>query len=421
MEHGVTIEHVEDWLIGEALGDPDILLLFENLCRRLNAAGIPLDRASVTWPTLHPLFRAEQILWRKEGGCELFQYALEEGLAEAWLKSPFHYALVNHLDMMRRRLIGPEMLVDFEVLEEFRDDGYTDYLLTSTDFQIANVNSFARGDTGIIASWATQREDGFAESDMQALTRIQRIFAVACRASIQQRIMNNIAQAYLGRIGAERVLSGNIRLGDGERIRAIVWFSDLRGSSWLSFRMAPDAYLAMLRKYYACTAQSVIDEGGEVLDFIGDGVLGIFPVKGDFGLPDAVNAATRAMETALRRGDALAAERQAAEPEISFSVVMAAGEVMFGNVGVDARLVFTAIGETVNIVTRIDDLTKTLGRSVLVTEEIAQVDPDHWLSVGQQAIPGMNTSRALYARACEVDRFDNDALVERMRAALEAS
>lgn len=415
MSHTTLIAEIEDWLLDESLDDPDIVELFGTLCSRLHAAGLPLERAALSWPTLHPLFQAEQIYWRLGGGAELFQYrhdAMTTGNFEA---SPFNHVLVNQLSRLRRRLEGDEALIDFPVLQDLSDQGFTDYLLTASGFRIAEVSSYRGGNVGIMASWSTRRAGGFTDMDLAALTRVQRYFAVACHASIQKRVMSNLAEAYLGETAARRVLAGEVRRGDGERIRAVAWFSDLRGSTRLSTMMEPEDYLEMLRAYYDCTAQAVIEEGGEILDFVGDGVLAIFPIRGDTGGPEAVRAATRAMETALARrarwieetpplpGEK---EAEAEQGRLAFSISITSGEVMFGNIGVPTRLTFSAIGTAVNKLSRLDDLSKEVGRSVLVTKNVAEVEPDRWKPAGAWRLKDFERPVELYVRACEMDAFE---------------
>ncbi|QIE55279.1 adenylate/guanylate cyclase domain-containing protein [Pikeienuella piscinae] len=404
MAHDGLIEEIESWLIDRSLGDPDIEQLFQTLCVRLAGVGLPLDRAALTWPTLHPLFQAEQIFWNPTDGAKLLQYSHANQATEGWLKSPFFHVLTNGLDRLRRRLTGPESLLDFDVLKELRDQGFTDYLMTAAEFRIGEVEEFAKRGTGIIASWATKRESGFTRADLEALSRIQRIFAVACRVAIQRRVTANLVNAYLGPTAGWKALSGEIRRGDGETIRAVVYYADLRGSTTLSDAMEPDEYLALLRRYFDCAAQPVIDEGGEILDYVGDAVLAIFPIQGETGGPEAVRAATRAMERAL----VLRAETTVAapDPEMRFSISLAAGEVMFGNIGVPTRLSFSVIGAVVNEVARMDDASKSLGRAVLATRDIASVEPQNWVSLGMRELPGVSRPREIFVRKCELDAFD---------------
>ncbi|MDF2232835.1 adenylate/guanylate cyclase domain-containing protein [Albimonas sp. CAU 1670] len=406
MTHTPLTDEVESWLLDQALHDPDIVELFGDLCLRLHALGIPLQRAALSWPTLHPLFQAEQIYWRQGEAAELFQFRHDAERSKDFERSPFMHALTNRLDRLRRRLEGPETMIDFPVLEDLHEKGFTDYLLTSTRFRVAEVDGFRGGDSGIMASWSTTRPGGFSDGDIEALSRVQRVFAVACHASIQKRVMVNLADAYLGATAAKKALGGDVRRGDGERIRAVVWHSDLRRSTRLSNEMPPEDYLDLLKSYYDCTAQPVIDEGGEILEFIGDAVLAIFPIRGDTGGPEAVRAAVRAMERTLDLREAwIAAAPEGGRERMNFSIAMSVGEVMFGNIGVPARLTFSAIGPAVNKVARLDEMSKELGRMVLVTREVAQVEPERWVSVGPQSLRDFDHGIELFTRACARDAF----------------
>lgn len=403
MADNVLIEEIESWLIDKSLGDPDITQLFQKLCQRLVGVGVPIDRAALTWPTLHPLFRAEQIFWNPEDGARLLQYSHANQETEGWLRSPFYHVLQHDLDRLRRRLTGENALLDFDILEELREQGYTDYLMTSSAFRIGEVSEFYARGTGILASWATKRDAGFTALDLKALSRIQRVFAVACRVAIQRRVTANLVNAYLGPTAGGKTLSGDVRRGDGEHIRAVVYYADLRGSTHLSEAMAPEDYLAFLRRYFDCAAQPVIDEGGEILDYVGDAVLAIFPILGDTGAPESIRAATRAMERALSLREQSVKEHP--QPDMRFSVSIACGDVMFGNIGVPTRLSFSVIGPVVNEVARMDDASKTLGRSVLVTKDVAAIEPKRWKSLGPQLLAGVPEPRELFVRACELDAF----------------
>jgi adenylate cyclase len=412
MSHSTFTAEIEDWLIDKALGDPDITRLFETLCQRLHAVGVPLDRASLSWPTLHPLFRSEQVYWRRGVGTEFQQHIHGASKSEGWVRSPLYHVVVHGLSSMRRNLTGPGALVDFDVLEELRDQGYTDYLITASSFRIAEVESFEGSKAGMLASWATRREHGFTDDDLDALKRIQTVFAVACRAAIQKRVMANLANAYLGATAGWQVLAGDIRRGDGARIPAVVWFSDLRGSTRLSDSMAPDDYLALLNRFYECTAAPIIEHGGEILNFIGDGVLAIFPIQA--GCPrEAAERAEQAAGDALR----LCADAAGATPggaPLKFGIGLAIGEVMFGNIGVPSRLAFSGIGQVVNTVQRIEKASKHVGVSVLAEAAFAEAAPGHWPSAGEIEIRD-------YGRRIEVFTLGDQAEAEPVPALREAA
>jgi adenylate cyclase len=401
MSHNALIAEIEGWLMDAALGDPEIVRLFEGLCRRLHAVGVPIQRAVLSWPTLHPLFRAEQIYWWRGKGAKLEQYYHSSAGSDGWLKSPFYHALTRGLPRMRRHLTGEGALLDFEVLKEFAEQGYTDYLLTAAHFNVAKVTDFDEGPTGILSSWATQRKSGFTDDDLEALSRIQKVLAIACRMAIQKRVTENLARAYLGPTAGHRVLEGDIRRGDGEFISAVVWFSDLRGSTRLSDTMDPDDYLSLLNCYFECTAAPVIEHGGEILNFIGDGVLGIFPID-DGDAHAAARRATAAVAEALRRCEEGRSGGTPGGVAVDFGIGLDIGKLMFGNIGVPERLAFSGIGRVVNTVQRIETATKTLGHTVLATEAVAEAAPDAWTPAGPHCFPDLDREMELYGYRAEV-------------------
>jgi len=400
MSHNSLIADIEDWLVGKALSDANIAMMFESLCERLHALGMPLMRASLSWPTLHPLFRSEQVFWRHGEGSEFQQYIHETAQNQAWLTSPLYYVMINSLPHLRRQLVGDDAMLDFPVLEDFRDQGFTDYLVTATGFRIAEVGDFEGGKSGIIASWATKRRRGFSDADLDALRRIQKLLAVACRAAIQKRVMENLANAYLGPTAGWQVLAGDIRRGDGAHIPAVVWFSDLRGSTRLSDEMAADDYLALLNRYFECTAAPVIEQGGEILNFIGDGVLAIFPVGGE-DAGDAVRRAVTAARAALERCAAAKREGTPAGAPLDFGIGLDIGKLMFGNIGVPSRLAFSGIGRVVNGVQRIEKATKEMGRPVLATAAVAEMLPEAWERAGRQCMADFGLELELFGLKAE--------------------
>jgi len=385
-------EEIEAWLAAEALGEPDMVLLFDRLCMRLRNLGVPLDRAKLIWRTLHPLFRAEQILWREGERAQLLRLThTPDGLAESYLKSPFRHVIHEGHAELRRRLTGDQARLDFDVLKDFAEQGFTDYLLTATRFRTETATYQDSSETGLMATWSTKRSSGFGDDDLNALRRIQTPLAVASRVAIQQRLTSNLGDAYLGPTACRKVLNGDIRRGDGTTIDAVIWFSDLRGSTRLSNVMAPTDYLALVNRYYECTAQAVIDEGGEVLNFIGDGVLGIFPVSESGGRV----AAERAEAAVGRALDCLNGLTDG--PPFDFGIGLTLGEVMFGNIGVPSRLSFSTIGRNVNQVQRIEKATATYGRRVLATAAFARVAPGNWQQIGVLDAPEFAGEVALYS------------------------
>ncbi|MGI9354906.1 MAG: adenylate/guanylate cyclase domain-containing protein [Rhizobiaceae bacterium] len=403
MSRDSLVNEIGEWLVDQALSEPDIVEMFDSLCHRLYGIGVPIARARLTWPTLHPLFGAETILWKRGDDIEFEQFRHQDEVSEAWLQSPMAYMFEHGVQEMRRNLDGPNKMVDFPILEELIEQGMTDYLIIATAF---DGRPISRGDgpnarsprvTGIILTWACDRAGGFTDEDIVALKQIQRRFGVAVKTAIQQRIASNITETYLGRQAGARVLDGAIRLGDGQETKAVVWYSDMRNSTALADTMPPKDFIALLNEYFACTAAPAIQYGGEVLDFIGDAVLAIFPFEGETGKHQAIRCATMAMELALELLDE-ANERRKAENKQPFDLGIGinVGKLTFGNIGVEERLSFSVIGPTINEAERIETLTKTIEAKALVSQEVAALEPEKWVSAGQFRLHGVSQQCELF-------------------------
>jgi adenylate cyclase len=400
VESSLTAQ-IDDWLIEQSLGEPDIVELFEGVCYRLAAIGTPIGRAVLMWSTLHPLFQAEMVLWRKGRQAELDQFVHQDQVSEQWLRSPMQFMLKSGVDVLRRRLTGPAKLIDFPILDDLLNEGFSDYLMLSTGlFPTApHGNDLQRGirQRGIFVSWAADRPDGFTNEDVATLQHLQRGLAVACKTVIQTRIARNISEAYLGRQTGDRVLNGLIRLGEGEQTRALVWYSDLRSSTRLAETMQSTDFLQLLNAYFECAARPAIAAGGEVLAFVGDAVLAIFPVNDMAELPVLARRVLAALRVSLMVADKLNAERRQAGLEtISYGIGLNVGSVMYGNIGVPERLAFSAIGPTVIEVARIEKLTKVLDARVLATREIAELEPRLWRSMGEHSLDGFGRAQEIY-------------------------
>jgi adenylate cyclase len=389
------VDHVADWLMAQSLETTTIEALFEGCCERLYAAGMPLFRVHIAYRTLHPLISGIGLTWRRDTPIDVQRFPHHDGPEpERWLKSPHHYMIERQLPIMRRKLAGSETLIDFPVLEEFRDAGGTDYL--------AFLSAFGEGtNDGLISSWQTDRADGFSDAEVDAIIRIQQRFAVACKIVTRGEIARNVMTTYLGPDAGLRVLDGQIRRGDGEDIHAAVWFSDLRGSTAMAEKLAPKDYIATLNAFFDAVGGAVLAKHGEILGFIGDAVLAIFPIRK--GQATAAKACQRALSAARLSAQRIAKlnEKRAANHEdpIAYGLGLHLGDVTFGNIGVDERLSFSVIGPTVNEVARLEGLTKKLGRSVVASELFRNSVPrgTAWESLGEHRVSGVQRPLKVFA------------------------
>ena len=392
-------EQVDDWLLRRSLGEPKLEEIFHELCLKLSGIGIPIARARLNWPTLHPLFRAEMVKWHRGGATELEHFHHQDSNSEAWQQSPLKYMLEADLNVLRRRLVGKGALLDFGLFEELADEGYTDYIAFKTEFTQPGMFINIRAN-GIFVIWATDRSTGFTEEDIGVLQEIQLTFALVCKTVIQSQIMTNIVETYLGRQAGRSVLDGNIRLGDGATTKALVWYSDLRNSTKLTGSLPSEEFLALLNVYFECAARPAIRAGGEVLAFIGDAVLVVFPLEAGVTRADIASLSKKVIE-AIGESFAMRDEanilRQAERREtIAFGIGLNIGHVVFGNIGVPERLAFTVIGPTVTEVERIEKLTKSMEANVLASADVASFSPGDWVSVGSHALNGVEREMELF-------------------------
>ncbi|WP_150524075.1 adenylate/guanylate cyclase domain-containing protein [Roseibium sediminis] len=387
------IDGIEDWLIGQALQTVSLPDIFASMCERLNECGVQVDRATLGWSTLHPLIEAEMVYWTAGNGAVHERYTHREDEGEDWINSPMRAVLHSGEDMLRRKLRGANSVHDYPLCEQLSKDGYADYVVLATGFDLPALQDM-RGKTGILVSWATIAEEGFSDEELFAIQYLQKRFALAARATLQAEIAQTIADTYLGCIASRKVLSGQIRHGDGENISAVIFFSDIRNSTSIAEALGPKDYLRWLNIYFDATAGAVLHQGGEILDFIGDAVLAVFPIS-EHGLDAAVRKAIAATDEARHKLAAINSER-GDQPELRAGIALSVGDVMFGNIGIPDRLTFSVIGQTVHAAARIEALNKTTGTDILVTEDIARLAMERSRFVGKFALSGFSTEQPLY-------------------------
>ncbi|MFO1082250.1 MAG: adenylate/guanylate cyclase domain-containing protein [Reyranellaceae bacterium] len=382
----MTLDALSDWLAEEALLNSDPVVLYGELCGRLRTLGVPLLRAQMAFRVLHPLYGASAITWTAGDGASASLFP-PLGTNQRLVGSPFSHMLANRLPALRRRLAGDAAQIDFPMLEEFRDLGGTDYLAFMIVFDEGRQD-------GVICSWLSERASGFSDAEAALLERVNRQLAIPMKSRMERDVARNVAHAYLGRHAGEAVLKGSIRRGDGEKITAALWYSDLRQSTTLADRLSAEDFLGVLNGYFEMTAGAVIDGGGEVVSLIGDAVLGLFRVERS--VEEACARALAAAQEARRRRDESAPGGTAA---VDFGIALHLGEVIHGNVGVPQRLQFTVVGSAVNEVVRVQDLTKRLGDPLLATEAFAAATRAPWRPVGEHVLRGVESPLPIFAAA----------------------
>jgi len=225
---------------------------------------------------------------------------------------------------------------------------------------------------------------------------LQQTLALTVKVQIREQITRNILATYLGTDAGQQVLIGHIQRGDGERIHAVIWYSDMRASTAVADSLTGAQFLDALNSYFECSAGAVIANDGEVLRFIGDAVLGIFPVlEGDSRVPDR-NATKAALEANSRLATLNAQRERDDKLAVDFGLALHLGEVIFGNIGVPERLEFSVTGPAANEVARMEDLTKELGERIVVSAECAEAAGNGLYSLGCHELRGVHEPKEVF-------------------------
>lgn len=353
-------------LVSSALADETYESVFEDLCSGLLQAGLPLLRTYLTMQTLHPLVASVSLTWIRHRGLEVRSYEHLATENNTWLQSPVHRMLSNGQIEWHQTLARGADGSDFPVFEEIRELGGTDYFTHATKF--GDPDTALERQDGIVMSWSTDAVDGFTKEHIEALKTIQPYVGLVAKLSKQQYTSNNIVSAYLGEEVGRRVLQGQIRLGDVEALSSVIWLSDLRGSTGMAESMPAASFQNALNSYFDCTAGAVLNHGGQIIHFIGDAVLAVFPVGSDHTPSSAAQQALDAAEEARERLNALNKIRLIeSDPALDFGIGLHFGSVLHGNIGVPTRIEFTVIGRIVNEVSRLESLTKEASEPLLVS------------------------------------------------------
>jgi len=390
-----SLEAIAEWLVGPARRHGRGLSAFDEFAWRMLAAGLPLLRITLHARTLHPQFLGTTFTWwrtTEQSTQVVIGHEILETLTDA--DNPVRRVSVSG-ETLRRRLSGPEPQLDFPVLHDLKAIGATDYLALPIDSAYGGH---------YMVSYVTDRVGGFSERDIADLTGISQRLAVVFDMYSQRAIINNLLNAYLGAKTGPKVLDGQIRRGTGEAITAVVWSSDLRGFTARSDRLPERRTIAILNALFDAQAQVIHDHGGEILKFIGDGLLAIFAI--DDAVPArqatraALEAASRALDAVRRLDEDPAME---GEPPLEIVVALHVGTVMYGNIGAANRLDFTVIGPAVNLTSRVEAIAKTLNVPIIVTDTFANAFEGSLVSLGRHHLRGLTTPHELFA-PCELNR-----------------
>jgi adenylate cyclase len=321
---------------------------------------------------------------------------------QTWLESPFRYMMERREPRMRRRLVGEHAVLDFVVLRELRDAGFTDWLALFYGFGWAHEH----GDDdllGLVTSWAARRAEGFDDDDLAAIEELSGTLALAAKASTTSDTAREVLATYLGRDPATRVIAGHVRRGAVGRMAAIILYADLRGFTHFTDVTPPEEVTRRLNAYFDCAGTAIAAGSGEILKFLGDGILAVFlPPPGGDTSAVAAGALDAARTLLAAVAELNAAEAADGHPALPVDVVLHAGDVTYGNVGTSERLDFTVIGPAVNEAARLEALCKEVGRTLVVSDAFVRAAPalrGTLRSLGVHRLRGVREPREVFGLA----------------------
>lgn len=394
-----TVQSISDWLVDAALATTELPPLIAGLCERIDAAGIGLLRATLGTHVLHPVYEAQTIRWLRGEGYSRKDFDRGAHMEADWQRSPIKAAIDRPNEMLRRRIENvADVDFDFEILRDLKTLGATDYAVMATPF-----NAYNRADapTGMVVTWATDRPGGFSDRWIAALERLQPRLATAVKSMVTHQIAGDVVNAYLGRDAGTRILGGEIGRGELVGTKAVLLFCDMRGFTALADRMDLQQLVALLDGYFDAICEPIHARGGEILKFMGDGLLATFEI-GDRPLAEIAHAALAAATAALGSVATIngTRAREGQGPTMDLDVALHLGDVLYGNVGALDRLDFTVIGPVVNEASRMEGLCDALGVNLILSEPLARAGgvPEGYdlKPLGAHALRGLDADREVF-------------------------
>src|SRR5690242_4456039 len=382
------IKATAEWLTDGARSAPQPQQVLAQLCERLVACGIPLWRVAVFIRTLHPNVMGRRFVWRPGAEVETSEAPFEL-LASADFRDNPVARVYQTSAVIRRRLADWDCPLDFPILAELRAQGVTDYLAVPLVFTDGAIH---------VVTCTTRQIGGFTDIQIAGIEAIIAPLARVAEIRMLRRMASILLDTYVGHSPGERILAGQIRRGDVEEIHAAIWLSDMRGFTALADRLPPRELIDLLNRYFDCQIPAILDHGAEVLKFMGDGLLAIFPIAHDD--TDADEVCSRTLAAARHARSNVAALSQSVGIENSeglrFGLALHLGEVLYGNIGGGNRLDFTCIGPAVNLAARIEKVAAKLGATSVASADFAPHLPGELVRRGEFPVARFAAPQTVY-------------------------
>ncbi len=380
------LQNISTWLIDGARSAPTPVAVMKEMCERLLAAGVPLWRAGAFVQTLHPDVFGRSFIWRD--GADVVVNTANFDLPESpeFTRNPLAILYASGQEV-RYHLDDPESR-RFPFFDDMRAEGVTDYIAIPLRFTDGTMHA---------TSWSSRHPDGFTDAQLDALRAIMVPFARLGEIFALRRTAATLLDTYVGNRAGERILAGQIRRGHAETMQVAIWLSDLRGFTALSDRLPPEIIVDVLNQYFDCQVPAIRKHGGEILKFMGDGLLAVFPIAKDNGnIGEVCGRVLMAAREARASVDAMHYPSGEAVERFRFGVALHVGDILFGNIGGSSRLDFTCIGPAVNLAARLEKIAGRLKRTVVASAGFAAICSNDWLDLGEFPIAGFSRAQRVF-------------------------
>jgi adenylate cyclase len=380
------LQKITDWLIDGARSAASPTDMMAETCERLVQAGLPLWRVGVFVRTLHPDIYGRNFIWRPGAEVEVGTVDFDILNAPEFKASALSIVFTQGIEV-RARVDDPASS-RFPIIEDMRAEGVTDYVALPLPFVQGSINA---------SSWTTKQPGGFSDDQLAALRRIVTPLARLIEIISLHRTAALLLDTYVGNRAGARILGGQIRRGHADSMHAAIWLSDLRGFTALSDRLPAETVVDILNGYFDCQVAAIRAHGGEVLKFMGDGLLAVFPIDEYVG--DAQQVCSHVLEAARESRSSVEAMHYPIGDTIErfrFGVALHVGRILYGNIGGGNRLDFTCIGPAVNLAARLEKIAGRLHRTIVASEGFAGICAGGWSELGEFPIAGFSKAERVY-------------------------
>ena len=380
------------WLEGPGRRLIETEAFVEALGEQLVEIGLPIERITTGIPMLHPQIASSSVVWEPARLAHERQWQMTSLTRSMYERSPL-YVVYRGDGPVRVKVSKDPEPGEYGIIPDLRTEGFTDYIALPAPFSDGTIKAM---------TFATRQEGGFSDAEVAALQALMPHFAYLLEIQTLRRTARVLLDTYVGRISGQRVLQGQIKRGQGEDVRAIIWFSDLRGFTELSDALPNEALIALLNDYFGALTRAVEEQQGETLKFIGDAMLAIYPIAtASSGRKAAQRALASARTAQARIAEVNLARRAADQAIIHWGLALHVGEVHYGNIGGETRLDFTVIGPAVNLAARLQSLSARLGEGCVISDDFAALlrDRSELRDLGTHALKGIADERQVFGLA----------------------